>query len=148
MPSFLTILHDTLVVVVHVSEWPRTTSGKINRKELQIPEKFWKHSINAHQRGDSDDVNVIVGSKSNDFEAVTAIATTLAIPMTKYISSDDDAIANNRNLMTHTEKVLAVMWQNVLGVNDVALDDDFFKLGGFIQLRRCVFLQKLKRKYH
>ncbi|MGA2048283.1 MAG: SDR family NAD(P)-dependent oxidoreductase [Terracidiphilus sp.] len=60
------------------------------------------------------------------------------------------AIANPRDAESpgeSVERTLAAWWQDMLGVDHVALDDDFFSLGGH-SLVGVRLLAKIKRAYH
>lgn len=49
-----------------------------------------------------------------------------------------------RQFMSPTEAILVDIWQDVLGVQDVAIDDDFYDLGGdsLMTTRMLVQLRK------
>lgn len=47
-----------------------------------------------------------------------------------FIPAPVDSKADNASAMDHVERELTTIWQKLLGVNHISIDDDFFELGG------------------
>ncbi len=62
------------------------------------------------------------------------------------LSSEDLENENYRRPRTEREQQLAVIWQQLLGVERVSVDDDFFELGGH-SLLATQMMKKLRRSF-
>jgi len=84
-----------------VSHFPLTTNGKIDKKSLLVIEKNHIHGADCQHHAVHLEQLSLSNNKSNHVAPRTAI-----------------------------EKTLARIWENLLGVNNISIHDDFFMLGG------------------
>lgn len=98
------------VRVVPLDALPRTASGKVDRARLRR-ERPRPVGVDAGAVGDSP------GARSADDPAETALA-------------GAPAAGGLLAPRTDTEATLAAIWADVLGVDEVGVDEDFFELGG------------------
>jgi amino acid adenylation domain-containing protein/FkbM family methyltransferase len=121
---------------------PRDATGAILRDELPAPP--------TPAEGTRIDVGAHLAARLPEYMIPRATVFLDALPLTANGKLDRKALPapgrparrarTRRAPSTRTERLLAEAWQRVLGVADVAVEDDFFELGGTsIGLARLAF---------
>jgi amino acid adenylation domain-containing protein/non-ribosomal peptide synthase protein (TIGR01720 family) len=134
--QYLKDLLPPYMVPAHIffrTEFPLTPNGKINRKAFSNPELFRRKTAM------ETDIKKFLSSKLPEYRIPGRIIAIDHLPLTQTGEPDWSILetvlevsghAESAPPVTPAEKQLAAIWQQVMGIDKLGIDDDFFEKGG------------------